>query len=419
VKAVKSARFSSRKIPLNDQIEYPHFVTKGSVRVAVYRVKNAARGDVFEVTWFQAGTRKRNTFRDETEALDHADGVVKSLDKGQGDGATLTSVEAQSFRLAKSALSGIPDAPPLHSAVGEYVAARKLLGRASLLGTLRDWFTEKSAAELKPIQAPELVREFLAAKRADGLSERYLKDCEFRLGRFGKDFQTEVSRIKSSELDVWLRSMKVAGRSRNNFRTLLVTLTEAEHVARAKDRGGQIEIFTPDEIQRLLNNAGDEVLPYLALGAFAGVRTAEIVRLTWDCIRWNQKVIEVRAGMAKTSQRRLVPLSDNLAQCLKKLAKPHGPIVTLARPEKTASEVVAASCDPVIKWKRNGLRHSYASYRLAILNDAGKLALEMGNSPNMIFRHYRELVISEDAKAWFELVPQPLPNQGEEEDQGE
>jgi hypothetical protein len=56
---------------------------------------------------------------------------------------------------------------------------------------------------------------------------------------------------------------------------------------------------------------------------------------------------------------------------------------------------------------------------LAILNDAGKLALEMGNSPNMIFRHYRELVISEDAKAWFELVPQPLPNQGEEEDQGE
>ncbi|HEX4140430.1 MAG TPA: hypothetical protein VHY09_08795, partial [Candidatus Methylacidiphilales bacterium] len=234
------------------------------------------------------------------------------MDKGHVDGATLTSADAQSFRLAKSAPSDLPGAPPLHSVVEEYVAAKKLLGRASLLGTLRDWLAENSAAELKPIQVPDLVREFLAAKRADGLSERYLKDCEFRLGRFGKDFQTEVSRIKSSELDVWLRSMKVAGRSRNNFRTLLVTLfkfarsagylprermTEAEHVARAKDHGGQIEIFTPEEMQRLLNNAGDEVLPYLALGAFAGIRTAEIARLTWDCIRWNQKVIEVRAGM--------------------------------------------------------------------------------------------------------------------------
>ena len=132
-----------------------------------------------------------------------------------------------------------------------------------------------------------MVREFLAAKRSDGLSERYLQDCEFRLGRFGKDFQTDVSRIKSPDIDVWLRSMKISSRSRNNFRTLVVTLfkfarsagylprdrmTEAEHVARAKDRGGDIEIFTPAEMSRLLNNAGDEVLPYLALGAFAGIR---------------------------------------------------------------------------------------------------------------------------------------------------
>jgi integrase len=158
-------------------------------------------------------------------------------------------------------------------------------------------------------------------------------------------------------------------------------------------------------MERLLAAAGDEVLPYLVLGAFAGVRTAELMRLTWDCIRFDRKIIEIRAGMAKTAQRRLIPLTDNLAAWLRKVAKSSGPVITLARPEKTASEVIAASCDPVIPWKRNGLRHSYASYRLAILQDAGKLALEMGNSPTMIFSNYRELVEEEDAKKWFALFP--------------
>jgi hypothetical protein len=119
--------------------------------------------DVFEVTWFQAGAWKRKTFRNETEALDHADGVVKAIDRGHVDTASLTSVDAQSFRLAKTALSGLRGAPPLHSVVEEYVAAKELLGHVSLLGTVRDWIAEKSVAELKPIQAPELVREFLAA----------------------------------------------------------------------------------------------------------------------------------------------------------------------------------------------------------------------------------------------------------------
>ena len=52
-------------------------------------------------------------------------------------------------------------------------------------------------------------------------------------------------------------------------------------------------------------------------------------------------------------------------------------------------------------WPNNGLRHSYASYRLAQCQDAAKVALEMGNTPTMIFRHYRELVMPQDAAAWW------------------
>lgn len=58
-----------------------------------------------------------------------------------------------------------------------------------------------------------------------------------------------------------------------------------------------------------------------------------------------------------------------------------------------------------MEWPRNALRHSYISYRLAIVKDAARVALEAGNSPDIIFKHYRELVTEEDAQEWFSIVP--------------
>ena len=54
----------------------------------------------------------------------------------------------------------------------------------------------------------------------------------------------------------------------------------------------------------------------------------------------------------------------------------------------------------------NLLRHSYASYRLADVQDASKVSLEMGNSPNVLLRDYRELVTPTQAKEWFTVLPE-------------
>jgi hypothetical protein len=62
------------------------------------------------------------------------------------------------------------------------------------------------------------------------------------------------------------------------------------------------------------------------------------------------------------------------------------------------------------KWKQNALRHSYASYRLAQTQDAAKVSLECGNSPQMIFRHYHEIVKPADAVKWFSVVPDVSKN---------
>ena len=56
-------------------------------------------------------------------------------------------------------------------------------------------------------------------------------------------------------------------------------------------------------------------------------------------------------------------------------------------------------------WKRNALRHSCISYRVAAVQNVAQVALEAGNSPQMIFRHYRELVRPADAVKWFAIGP--------------
>jgi len=55
---------------------------------------------------------------------------------------------------------------------------------------------------------------------------------------------------------------------------------------------------------------------FLAIGAFAGLRHAEIERLDWREVRLADRFIEVTAGKSKTASRRLVPITDNLAKWL-------------------------------------------------------------------------------------------------------
>jgi len=57
------------------------------------------------------------------------------------------------------------------------------------------------------------------------------------------------------------------------------------------------------------------------------------------------------------------------------------------------------------KWKHTALRHSFISYRVAQTQNVAQVALEAGNSPQMIFRHYRELVRPADAEKWFSITP--------------
>lgn len=179
-----------------------------------------------------------------------------------------------------------------------------------------------------------------------------------------------------------------------------------------------VGIVTPDELARLLQAArGTDLLPYFAISAFAGLRTAEVHRLDWSEINLEDGLIEVVAAKAKTAKRRLIRIQPCLAAWLRLCAKERGPVLPgkdwdydikkIAIREKADSLTECQSTRSLAKdWPRNALRHSFASYHLAQFKDAAALALEMGHSDTeLIFRHYREVVRPKSADLYWQVLP--------------
>ena len=167
---------------------------------------------------------------------------------------------------------------------------------------------------------------------------------------------------------------------------------------RAKERETEIEILSVGQVARLLESASSDMLPFWAIGAFAGLRRAEIERLSWSEIDFDAGVIEVKASKSKTATRRLVTIQPNLCEWLAPYRTRTGSVCPLNLQRKINEDRDRAELRA--GWPQNGLRHSFGSYHLARFGDAARLALEMGNSPQMIFRHYRQLVKPRDAERY-------------------
>jgi integrase len=182
-------------------------------------------------------------------------------------------------------------------------------------------------------------------------------------------------------------------------------------------------IYTPDELCEMLSAVRPKLVPWLVMGAFCGLRTAEVLRLDWAQVNLERRFVEVRALNAKTAARRLVPLCEAAVAWLVPHRRIQGRLAAYSEENKFVTAVVEdvnkvrhiSGKQPRFAWKKNALRHSFCSYRLALTHDTGRTALEAGNSPTIIFRHYRELVTEEEAKTWFGVTPNPSPAPAEAE----
>jgi integrase len=269
------------------------------------------------------------------------------------------------------------------------------------------------------IRVAQLAEEVLAAKQRDGRAPMYLADLRKRLARFCADFGNRpIAAITIEELDNWLRDLPLSPKSRANFRAnigvlfsyaanrRIIDFNPITHTAKPKLPDNPPEIFAVDELRGLLEGAQraeTDVVPMLAIGAFAGLREAEIQRLDWNEIDFARGHIEVKAAKAKSARRRIIPIQPNLAAWLQPHSGMTGRVVPAGARRKLARVREAAK---LTRWPNNGLRHSFASYRLAAAHDAPRVAHELGHtSPQMLYSTYRELVLPTEAERYWTILP--------------
>lgn len=411
-------------------------ISKSSIIVRVGNIvvrihASESRGYRFyQVADYSSGRRRLLTFRDEDVARRKAKEIAHKMANGQVDVLQLSSDDRASYARAIQLLK--PSGVSLELAAAEYAHAKRLLHGRGLAEAV-DFYLLHKPNELPDKTVEEVVSELIKAKKADGASEVYVKDLNFRLGRLKKSIQGLLKNLTVQDLNKFLRSQDCGGRGRNNYRRTIGTLIrfaesagylikngiDVAKLARAKEEHAEIDIFTEAEITKLLAASrldpdslapgynrryatGSGLLPFLLLGAFAGLRTAEIERQRWDDINLDRGFIRVTAAKGNTAQKRLVPLCDNLKKWLELVRRDTGPVCEIAR---TSDALKRLASRAEVPWKHNALRHSYASYRLAVVKNVAQVSLEMGNTPKMVFKHYRELVAEEDGIAWFAITP--------------
>lgn len=419
---------------------WPHVIRNGDVSVKIYRNNGNVRGRnfrTFVVSYYANGQRQLRRFTEFAVAYAEADRVATQKAQGTLGAAALSPKDRVSLELALALLSktdGVShtSVARLVEIVRDYAAARVHLPQGVTLAETAHFYKHKHPANMPRKTVSEVVTEFIADRKSAGCSAIHTHDLGVRLGQFSRAFTVPIMTVNPSHVQQWIYGLKnhknkndTSARTKENMLRQVVSLfnfarrqkyaptelaIEISEIPTPKKQPAPIGVYTADAIRALLAAADSEITPALAVSAFAGLRLAEVARLDWSEVRLSEKLIVVEANKAKTAARRLVPISNNLAAWLRPYAKRSGPVNPCIEQLNNVGNALGdrferAAARAKVAWKRNGFRHSYISYRVAVLKDVPAVALECGNSPQVIFSNYRALATGKEGKAWFAVRP--------------
>ena len=353
--------------------------------------------------------------------------VAFSITNAESAARDLTAEDRRIYIAARDAL-----APrPVDAVARDAAAAYGLLkDRASLADAAR-YFVQRNPGGITAPPTAVAVEELLATLADRGRSHVYRTKLRADLLRFAAAFP-DLAAVTDDDVSGYLRAIVAAGaslRRRDNIRDGLVRLfrfargkdwlpverqTAAEKVERVADGVDHVSTYAPAELAALLANASPRWLPFFAIGAFAGLRNSEILRLEWSAIKWDHDLIAVSRSIARKIRiSRHAPLLPCLADWLRPYASRAGRIIPAAS-EGAALAALGRELRRLearsIVWKKNALRHSFGSYRLAVVKSVAQVAIEMGNSPAQIRGHYHDPKSERDAAAYFAIAPAAAVN---------
>lgn len=244
-----------------------------------------------------------------------------------------------------------------------------------------------------------------------------------------------INAITREDLLSWQNTLKGSDKTKHNYQRYVrwffrwcVDEAEPSPIGRnpmAKIRRFQPEhsdpiLLTPEQFATCLEyakaNNQIQLLTWLCLGGFHGIRTEEIFRMDWRHLDWkNNKVHVIGPKRVRGWKPRHLEMRDNVRRHLQAVAPAEGQIV----PGKNSNtrhirlhrqRKAMLTWAGIEAWPSNTLRHSFKSYHEALNNSHAETQHEMGHSnPNMTRYGYGTdtaggfYVSKELAEEWFAL----------------
>jgi integrase len=388
-------------------------IKSGSVKIPIYRNKHphAASGWVFTASYYIDGRRrqKQGTSLDAIEA--EAKRIAGNLSAGKAEAAEFSTNDREELLAARRICGDVP----LLSALDEYMAARSLVD-GSLLSAAKLWAQSQNRG-VSPKHVRDVVAEYLQVKEAAGKHVGQNHRSEFRniITDFGDRL---IHEITTQEINRWLQKRSNPW-TMLTYRKRIIAIfrwaqgygyvskagkTAAEYSESPSTPVAPIGIMTPDALESLFRVTVEKSprdVPALVLSAMCGMRRKEVHHQLWEDINIERGFLSVSAAKKGTFSYRMIPLCEAACKWLAGYIRTHGLVcegLSVDRVRKCGRE--AGLCLP-----ENAFRHSFVSYRVAVTQDRGKVALEAGHSEKTLIKHYKENVTVDDAEAWFGIFP--------------
>lgn len=350
----------------------------------------------WRVTWVSQGAYRSKGFAKKKDAVAFADAKQEELTEA-GNAGHISHEERQA----------VIDLRPRLAACGVSLRAAIIAG------------AERAEAESSSVTVDRLIELTIDSRRQTGHAARYIATME-AVGRKlsaafgGRSFAS----LGIEEFETWLHALDLSPVSVNSILTYSnVIFNEGVRlgfrpvnpmmsIRRVKVVGrDSVGTITPAQLRALLANAGP-MTAAVAISAFAGVRRAEVEAMDWSDVDCDSGLVTVRAENAKSARFRMIPMEPPLLAWLTPIRQARGPIWPTNGRKLLEAAKRSAGFGPDRPWPGNALRHSYASYWLAVHKDPSQLALHLGHTSNeLIFAHYRRPVPEAVARGWWAVMP--------------
>lgn len=260
----------------------------------------------------------------------------------------------------------------------------------------------------------EAINQFIAFKQSSEFRARYVNSLKWYLTGFAKGREGAIVNTFNGLIIEQFLSMRT--KTRSSRRSWLMRLSSFFSFAKRRDwiaenPCAEVErmpiqlkppiVLTPRQAGQILcitRRLFPSYLSYIVLGLLAGIRAAEIRELKWTDVDLERGIIQISADTSKVRRRRIVRLEAKAVAWLKQCIR-FGPKVVYC---SAADEWQSIVCRPFgLPMSRNILRHTAASYLLALHQDPGKVAFMLGNSPEVLLGHYFELVTPDDCRRFW------------------